>query len=216
MSFSLPSRLAFVLVAVAAAACTPQIGDDCEISTDCSQLGDRLCDTTQPEGYCTIFNCEPDTCPDAVCVGFNFALDPACRNEDDGRWGRFERTFCMQACDDSSDCREGYVCVLPLSRAAHVVDNAPLGGDVKPNDVRVCMAATTLPDLEKPPNPPQVCDPGDAGHEWTPYDPGAGGGGGGTGGGGGAGGAGGTGLGGAAPGGGGSTGLGGGGGAGGI
>src|SRR5206468_6843571 len=28
--------------------CTPKIGDDCQTSVDCSQQGDRLCDTAQP------------------------------------------------------------------------------------------------------------------------------------------------------------------------
>ena len=51
--------------------CSPKIGDECATALDCSALGDRLCDTTQPGGYCTIFNCEPDTCPEeAACVAF--------------------------------------------------------------------------------------------------------------------------------------------------
>ena len=81
----------------ALAACTPNIGDECSNSLDCSQGGDRLCDITQPNGYCTIYNCEPDTCPegDGVCVAFDFQLDPVCRAHDDARWARFERTYCM-------------------------------------------------------------------------------------------------------------------------
>jgi len=66
-------------------ACQPEIGDECQISTDCSAAGDRLCATDQPDGYCTIFNCEPGTCPEeAVCVGFGTDLSrvsgsvPAC------------------------------------------------------------------------------------------------------------------------------------------
>ncbi|MFW5740185.1 MAG: hypothetical protein ACOC1F_07450, partial [Myxococcota bacterium] len=52
--------------------CNPKIGDDCTNSTDCSVSGDRLCDTTQPGGYCTVFNCEPDMCPEeAQCVAFD-------------------------------------------------------------------------------------------------------------------------------------------------
>ena len=62
--FTLLSSLAFV-------ACKPEIGDECEISTDCSATGDRLCDTTQPGGYCTIRSCEAQTCPEeALCVEF--------------------------------------------------------------------------------------------------------------------------------------------------
>ena len=57
--------LALVLAALAlVTGCQPKIGDACNTSTDCSTQGDRLCDTTQPGGYCTIFNCEPNTCPE--------------------------------------------------------------------------------------------------------------------------------------------------------
>src|SRR5690242_18467125 len=50
---------------IVATGCKPKIGDECKTSTDCSVTGDRLCDITQPSGYCTIFNCEePGSCPD--------------------------------------------------------------------------------------------------------------------------------------------------------
>src|ERR1700760_4201839 len=65
------------LAALFAFGCTPHIGDSCTISTNCSAQGDRLCDITQPGGYCTEFNCEPDSCPDdAICVNFGAALSP--------------------------------------------------------------------------------------------------------------------------------------------
>src|ERR1051325_10082857 len=59
--------------------CKPKIGDDCKISTDCSAAGDRLCDITAPGGYCTMFNCEPGTCPDdeSLCVEFGATRDMA-------------------------------------------------------------------------------------------------------------------------------------------
>ena len=71
----LPALAALALAPVLG--CTPNIGNKCSLSTDCSQLGDRLCDTTQPGGYCTVFNCEPDQCPNAICVAFDPTLDPA-------------------------------------------------------------------------------------------------------------------------------------------
>src|SRR5690242_10057186 len=86
-----------------AAGCSPKIGDKCSVSTDCSQVGDRLCDPTQPGGYCTIFNCEPDRCPDeAVCVAFN---EISCSSPSLSR--RFQRTFCMLHCNSNNDCRDG-------------------------------------------------------------------------------------------------------------
>lgn len=92
-------------------ACTPNIGDKCSMSTDCSQLGDRLCDTSQPNGYCTVFNCEPDECPNAICVAFDPSLDPVCGSDNGGRWPRFQRSYCMSPCSQNSDCRGAYECI---------------------------------------------------------------------------------------------------------
>ena len=116
----------FALSLVLAVGCRPQIGDECVGSVDCSQQGDRLCDTSQPGGYCTAFNCEPDACPEgeAVCVAFGLELDPACQSQGyDPRWSRFERTFCMAVCEEDADCRDGYVCLAPSDRAAVSIDD---------------------------------------------------------------------------------------------
>lgn len=55
---------------MALAGCTPHIGDHCNLNTDCALEGTRACDNAQPNGYCTVFNCSPDTCPDngPVCM----------------------------------------------------------------------------------------------------------------------------------------------------
>jgi hypothetical protein len=116
--------------ALGALACTPSIGDKCTTSTNCSIRGDRLCDTSQPGGYCTVFNCEPGTCPEeAQCVAFNRVLDPVCT--DPRQWPRFERTFCMKRCEDNGDCRGGYACIDMASQpnpwGAYVVDFDPSG-----------------------------------------------------------------------------------------
>lgn len=135
--------------------CRPDIGDDCVTSIDCSQQGDRLCDTSQPEGYCTVFNCEPDQCPtEAVCVGFGLELDPVCGEVYDPRWTRFERSFCMLACEDSSDCREGYACVSPTERRAVSID---LENELKGS--KVCFVASSVPVDEPPDEPPASCYP---------------------------------------------------------
>lgn len=123
------------------AACQPKIGDDCVGSVDCSQQGDRLCDTSQPDGYCTAFNCEPDKCPDeSVCVGFGLVLDPACQETSiDPRWPRFERTFCLAACEEDSDCRDEYRCLAPSARRAASIDV-----DSDWADSKVCFPATQV------------------------------------------------------------------------
>jgi hypothetical protein len=94
------------------AGCTPSIGDKCTLSTDCSIRGDRLCDTSQPGGYCTIFNCIGNTCPDkAACVLFHANVQ-GCQY-DDRAPSRTGRTFCLAQCTSNSDCRDGYVCADP-------------------------------------------------------------------------------------------------------
>jgi hypothetical protein len=133
--------------------CTPEIGDPCTTSLDCSQLGDRLCDTSQPEGYCTIFNCEPDQCPeDAVCIGFGLQIDPACASVEDARWARFERTFCMAACETQEDCRTGYVCALPPDRRALSID---VDNEVAAS--KACFPKGTV--AEESSVPPPACSP---------------------------------------------------------
>jgi hypothetical protein len=99
------------LCAAIAAGCQPEIGDSCQISDDCSQQGDRLCDTTQPGGYCTKFNCEPGSCPgEATCVAFTRASleSSACDDSPTALAGK--RTFCMRSCKKDGDCRSGYTC----------------------------------------------------------------------------------------------------------
>ena len=99
------------LVAVAAG-CKPKIGDDCRLSTDCSAAGDRLCDITAPGGYCTVYNCEPDTCPEdeSLCVEFGAQRSPIAKCVDKQSPSPYARAFCMATCDKDSDCRSGYTC----------------------------------------------------------------------------------------------------------
>src|SRR3954452_7315627 len=52
------------LLVAGATACTPTIADKCVLSPDCSLQGERLCDPSQPGGYCTIFDCRANLCPD--------------------------------------------------------------------------------------------------------------------------------------------------------
>lgn len=84
-----------------AVGCAPRIGDGCYSQTNCSINGDRVCDITQPGGYCTVFDCAADTCPDdSVCVRF----------EPDTP--RLARNVCMRRCSTDGDCRtdRGYTC----------------------------------------------------------------------------------------------------------
>lgn len=119
--FSPADKLRVLLLgACLAFGCKPQIGDKCTVSTDCSQTGDRLCDISQPGGYCTVFNCEPKgsnaaaACPkEASCIAY--ASDPSSVPGCESALGAtpYTRTFCMKTCDNGHDCRDGYVCADP-------------------------------------------------------------------------------------------------------
>jgi hypothetical protein len=109
-------RVRLLAFAVVLAGCQPGIGDECKTSTDCSANGDRLCDVTQPGGYCTIFSCEPKgqpkECPDdAVCVAFSAHRSSVPGCEDTSGSSPFQRSFCMKTCGSDGDCREGYACL---------------------------------------------------------------------------------------------------------
>ena len=103
---------AALAVGALAGGCKPQVGDACKQSTDCSVSGDRLCDTSMPDGYCTLFNCEPDGCPgDSICVQFHASSE------------RFARSFCMAPCTDPKNCRAGYTCAQIRTSPSDVSKN---------------------------------------------------------------------------------------------
>lgn len=119
-----------VALAVGSAGCKPEVGDSCQVGTDCSSTGDRFCDTSMNGGYCTIFNCTPGSCPgESACVEFhgldNEPITPG------GSVGRFARRFCVRICDKASDCREGYACVGAAARDGRIVDDK--------NDLQLCL-----------------------------------------------------------------------------
>jgi hypothetical protein len=115
----------FVLASLAA--CAPAIGDDCESSVDCSLNGDRICDISYPDGYCTVPSCEMDTCPDdAVCVQFRF--EPP----------RLASSQCMAPCEADGDCRDSaYQCV---SAAEITADGQPLARVLDASEHAFCIA----------------------------------------------------------------------------
>jgi len=98
--------------ATTALGCKAQIGDECQISTDCSPAGDRLCDITAPGGYCTVYNCEPGTCPadESLCVQFGSqrSIRPECIDYQSP--SPYARAFCMATCESNDDCRPEYRC----------------------------------------------------------------------------------------------------------
>jgi len=111
-----------------ASGCAPSIGDRCQVSTDCSATGSLQCDTAEPDGYCTVFDCSPNKCPDnAACVEVRASV-LGCPYDDRQSPSREARNFCLKPCGSDSDCRqsEGYACIdVSQSTTTIVLDNNP-------------------------------------------------------------------------------------------
>jgi hypothetical protein len=128
-----PLAIAVLLLALAATGCGDEIGDSCSISSDCSPDGNRTCDTSSLDGYCTIVGCDFESCPDeSTCVAFygvfeNTTCDPTTEDKPESRTDACsideictlqgkcasrssEVRYCMKTCSSNSDCRDGYEC----------------------------------------------------------------------------------------------------------
>lgn len=151
-------------LAVAALGCQPNIGDDCRNHSECAYSGNRICEPNFPGGYCTIFNCEPGTCPDeAVCVAYGSVPSPRPECADPTN-RRLQRTFCMAKCEERDDCRsdEGYDCVdladenqnpwgaVVVERGSYSsrVCTVPLSGKLAPPASGTAVAGVCSPPLD--------------------------------------------------------------------
>jgi hypothetical protein len=144
------SRLLLAFAALGLVACAPQVGNSCDTALDCSAQGSRLCDRTQPGGYCTIRGCESGTCPDeAVCVKF--------RPGDE----RLSLTYCMRKCDGDGDCRrgDGYRCTSAARFGEAMSMDAVILG---PESQRFCSIPALPPsmDANEEPAPDASMNPG--------------------------------------------------------
>jgi hypothetical protein len=123
-----------VLALAAAIGCSKEIGDACIVSSDCDPNGQRICDVSQKEGYCTIMGCDFSTCPEeSACIRFfsgSFANrpcdgDPGCSLDElcdlNNRCvpRTAEARYCMRTCESDGDCRDGYECRDLAKMRAH-------------------------------------------------------------------------------------------------
>jgi hypothetical protein len=158
------------LLAWGAAACSPDIGDHCALNTDCSINGTRQCDTALPGGYCTMFNCGPNSCPNGSGCYLFYAEVQGCPY-DDRQPSRTAHSFCIKDCAQNSDCRTGYECAdlrLPPWNALLLDDNQDQPGCIPIPDTAENVAG----DLASfPDGAPPVCqaDP-DMDAAFSPYD----------------------------------------------
>lgn len=154
----------YLVLAIALAAfsgCGKEIGDSCVVSSDCSPNGDRQCDNSQKEGYCTIMGCDFSTCPEeAVCVRFftggfsnrtcenspdDCSLDELCDINKRCVPESSEIRYCMKTCESNDDCRDGYECRDLAKMKSHggepvLEGNAPVD-DTSPKFCAVAPAA---------------------------------------------------------------------------
>ena len=102
--------VAAALIFMVFAGCSANIGDSCDDNVDCSPDGDRICDLSQPGGYCTVPDCQPGSCPgEAVCVMF---------------WeGAHTRTWCLLECSSDGACRGDYYCAPGRSEVSEIIDD---------------------------------------------------------------------------------------------
>jgi hypothetical protein len=150
--------------AFAALGCQPDIGDNCRNHSECAYSGTRICEPNFPGGYCTIFNCEPGTCPEeSVCVAFQNVPSPRPECADSNN-RRLQRTFCMYSCEKNNQCRngDGYACVdladknqnpwgaLVVERGSHNtrICTVPLSGDLAPAASGTAVAGVCSPPLD--------------------------------------------------------------------
>jgi hypothetical protein len=104
------SRLLPLLVLLAGlligSGCAPAVGDACESSADCPGGSSATCDTTAPDGYCTVTDCERGDCPGtSICIEFDRDV-----------------SYCLESCDEGADCRDDYAC-----RFDKLPDDSPIG-----------------------------------------------------------------------------------------
>lgn len=150
-----------------ASACAREIGDDCITSADCvSTDANRLCISEQlegfPGGYCTVFNCEPGSCPgESVCIGYRTSLANAEACSDTTGRARLQRTYCMRHCRGDGDCRSGYACI-------DVAEDNPWGAEIIESGARASRTRICAVPYSEPPEAPEresdVC-------QWRPPEP---------------------------------------------
>lgn len=128
LQFARWGSLALAVAGFLVVGCAPAIGDRCQVATDCSATGNRVCDPSQPDGYCTVFDCSPNKCPDNAACAEVRASVLGCAYNNRQSPSREGRNFCLKVCHSDSDCRvsDGYACVdVSHSVTTVVLDNNP-------------------------------------------------------------------------------------------
>ena len=146
--------LTILVVGLLASACGKKIGDGCQTSIDCAQDGTRICDLSQPGGYCTEDGCDDSSCPsESVCVRFFDQKFPTgtCSSPP-GTMGECRVEELCVVCGPSSSAPEPYACCVP-SNSERRYCAAKCGGNGDCRGGYVCRSSNTLGSLALLPSP---------------------------------------------------------------
>jgi hypothetical protein len=167
------SLLTLVLVGLLAPACGKSIGDGCRTNIDCASDGTRICDLSQPGGYCTVDGCDDSSCPGSICVRFfdqkyptgTCSIPPGTSPGTVGTCSSPPSTVdecrtsgqCLSdelcvVCGPSASAPEPYACCVPsTSERRYCAHKCGNDGDCRGG--YVCQASDTLGSLALLPNP---------------------------------------------------------------
>ena len=150
------SLLTILLVGLLAPACGKKIGDSCSTNIDCASDGTRICDLSQPGGYCTVDGCDDSSCPGSLCVRFfdqKYPTGPCPDpNAPPGSIGGCQPDELCVVCGPSSSVPEPYACCVPsASERRYCAHKCGDDGDCRGG--YVCQASDTLGSLALLPNP---------------------------------------------------------------
>jgi hypothetical protein len=158
------SLLTILLVGALASACSKKIGDGCQTNIDCAQDGTRICDLSQPGGYCTEDGCDDSSCPsESICVRFFDQKFPTgtcstppgtvgtCNSPPDTvdecrTSGQCLPNELCVVCGPSSSAPEPYACCVP-SASERRYCAAKCGGNGDCRGGYVCRTSNTLGSL---------------------------------------------------------------------
>ena len=182
------SLLTILLVGLLAPACGKKIGEGCRTNIDCAQDGSRICDLSQPGGYCTEDGCDDSSCPsESICVRFfdqkyptgecslppgtspgtagtcNIPPDTADQCRTSGQCLPDE--LCV-VCGPSSSVPEPYACCVP-SASERRYCAAKCGNNGNCRGGYVCRQSNTLGSIALLPDP----NAGDAAKFCAPAEP---------------------------------------------
>lgn len=145
------SFMTILLVGLLAPACGHNIGDPCASNIDCAQDGSRICDLSQPGGYCTWDGCDDSSCPsESVCVRFFDQKYPTglCPSPEPtpGSIGGCRADELCVICGPSASAPEAYPCCVPsASERRYCAFRCGNNGDCRGG--YVCRASETVGSL---------------------------------------------------------------------